>query len=147
MAGHLDGAPVLVEAPDARTHQDAPHQRAHRCNKKIDVLVTSLMFNFVTSLQIVLLECVVAISCCFLPLLRFSAIKREALFTHSNKQRYHACFLHSIAFNNAWCRYTLRRRYPILAPGRKRGLLRKRVEGMEPPLSGSSHNKGEGGEV
>ena len=85
MAGHLDGAPVLVEAPDARTHQDAAHQRAHRCNKKIDVLVTSLMFNFVTSLQIVLLECVVAISCYFLPLLRFSAIKREALFTHSNR--------------------------------------------------------------
>ena len=33
VAGHLDGAAVLVEAADARPHQDAPHQRAHRCKK------------------------------------------------------------------------------------------------------------------
>ena len=32
VAGHLDGAPVLVEATDARAHQDATNQGAHSCN-------------------------------------------------------------------------------------------------------------------
>ena len=32
VAGHVDRAAVLVEAPDAGTHQDAAHEGAHGCN-------------------------------------------------------------------------------------------------------------------
>ncbi len=34
VARHVDHLAVLVEAPDARAHQQTPHQRAHRCNDK-----------------------------------------------------------------------------------------------------------------
>ena len=47
VAGHLDGAAVLVEAPDAGAHQDAAHQGAHSCNStnKYNVLFNNTIHN------------------------------------------------------------------------------------------------------